>query len=262
MPPREAMAHADAALQKAAAIDPTNIAVRVAMAHRQFTLKRDWAAAEREYRAVMHDPAVLRTVQYHPIALFLVAIGRPDEAVSLVERALDVDPGNLESRVMLGNFLLQAGRLDEALGTYNGIAAELPNESRPLYGAAEVYKRRGDFTRAAESRRKAHELDGEEDAARAFARAGTEAAYAKAEMTLARAELRALESLATDRYIPPFELARLHARVGNREQALAGLERALNDPYVGLALLKVDQSWDSVRADPRFAEVVRRVGIP
>jgi TolB-like protein/tetratricopeptide (TPR) repeat protein len=262
MPPREAMAHADAALQRAAAIDSNNIAVRVAIAHRQFTLKRDWAAAEREYRAVMHEPAVLRTVQYHPIALFFVAIGRPDEAVSLVERALDVDPGNLESRVMLGNFLLQAGRLDDALVTYNAIAAELPDDSRPLFGAAAVYKRRGDFKRAAELRRKAYELDGDEDAARAFARARTEAEYAKAEMTVARAELRAYQRLATDRYIPPFELARLHARVGNREEALAGLEGALSDPYVGLALLKVDEAWDSVRADPRFAEVVRQVGIP
>ena len=142
----------------------------------------------------MHDPAILRTIQYHPIALFFVAIGRPDEAVALVERALVVDPGNLESRVMLGNFQLQAGRLDDALRVYEGIAAEEPQDSRPLFGAADVYKRRGDFARAAEARRKAHELDGDEDAARAFARATTEAEYAKAEVTVARAQLRDLEA--------------------------------------------------------------------
>ena len=126
------------------------------------------------------------------------------------------------------------------------------------------YKRRGDFARAAEARRKAHELDGEEDAARAFARATTEAEYAKAEMTVARAELRELEAAGqANGMSPPFDIARLHAQIGNREQALAGLERAINDDaYVGLALLKVDQAWDSVRADPRFAAVVRRVGIP
>ena len=262
MPPREAMAEGDNALKKAAAIDPNNVAVRLAMAARQFALKRDWAAAEREYRAVMHDPAVLRTVQYHPIALFLVALGQPDEAVALVKRALEVDAGNLESRVMLGNFQLQAGRLNEALATYNAIAADVPDDSRAWFGIADVYKRRNDFARAAEARRKAHELDGDEDAARAFTRAATEAEYAKAELAVARAYLRALQEAAKDRYVPPFDLARAHAQVGHREQALAGLERAVAEPYVGLVFLKVDQAWESVRDDPRFTAIVRKVGIP
>jgi tetratricopeptide (TPR) repeat protein len=263
MAPREAMKLADAALDRAASIDPNNVAVRVAIAHRQFTLKRDWATAEREYRAVMYLPAVLRTVQYHPIALFFVALGQPDEAVALVKRALEVDPGNLESQVMLGNFQLQAGRLDDALRTYTAIAAEVPDDSRPLFGIADVYKRRADFARAAEARRKAHELEDEEDFARAFARATTEAEYAKAEIAVARAELQAKEERVKEgSFVPPFDLARLHAQVGNREQALAGLERALKDPYVGLVFLKVDQAWDSVRDDPRFTAVVRKVGIP
>jgi TolB-like protein/Flp pilus assembly protein TadD/predicted Ser/Thr protein kinase len=262
MPPREALALGDAALRRAAAIDRNNVAVRVATAARQFTLKRDWAAAEREYRAVMHDPVVLRTVQYHPIALFLVAIGRSDEAAALVQRALEVDPGNLESRVMLGNFQLQAGWLDEALRTYHTIAADVPDDSRPLFGIADVYKRRGDFVRAAEVRRKAHALAGDEDAAQAFMGVTTEVEYAKAEVTVARAYLRELEEAGKVTYVPPFDLARAHALAGNREQALAGLERAASDPYVGLTFLKVDQAWESFRADPRFAAVVRRVGIP
>jgi eukaryotic-like serine/threonine-protein kinase len=260
--PREAAVHADAALAKAAAIDPNNFAVRVAMMQRRFGETRDWAAAERDYRAFMNDPAVFRTIQYHPIALFFVAIGRPDEAVTLVERALVVDPGNLESRGMLGNFLLQAGRLDEAQRVYESIAKEAPDDPRPLFGVADVRKRRGEYPAAGEARRRAHELDGDEDAARAFARVTTEAEYEKAEVAVARAELARLEQLARRRYVPPFDLARLHAMIGNREQALAGLEQALDADFTGLSLLKVDQAWDSVRADPRFAAVVRRVGIP
>ena len=260
--PREAAVRQDAALAKAAAIDPHNVAVRVAMVHRRFVDTHDWATTEREYRAVMHDPAVLRTVQYHPISLFFIAIGRPDDAVALVERALVVDPGNTESRVMLGNFLIQAGRLDDALRVYNGIAAEAPGDPRPLFGAADVYKRRGDYARAGESRRRAYELAGDAEAARAFAAATTEAAYAKADITVAKVELKYLQELAKDRYVPPFDLARLHALIGNREQALTGLEQEIDGGSVGLMLLKADQAWDSVRADPRFAAIVRRVGIP
>jgi len=260
--PREAAVHADAALAKAAAIDPNNLAVRVAMMQRRFNVTRDWAAAEREYRSFMNDPAVLRTIQYHPIALFFVAIGRPDEAVALMERALVVDPGNLESRVMLGTALVQAGRLDEALRVYEAIAKEAPDDPRPLFGVADVHKRRGEYPAAAEARRRAHELDGDEDAARAFARVTTEAEYAKAETAVARAELARLGQLAGRRYVPPFDVARLHALIGDREKALSGLEQSLDADFTGLSLLKVDQAWDSVRADPRFAAVVRRVGIP
>jgi TolB-like protein/tetratricopeptide (TPR) repeat protein/tRNA A-37 threonylcarbamoyl transferase component Bud32 len=259
---REAGGHADEALAKAFAIDPNNVGVRVAMTVRRFVTKRDWAAAEREFRAVMDDPAVLRSTQWHPIALLFVAIGRPDEAAALAERALVVDPGNLESRAMLGNFRLQAGRLDEALKVYEGIAAEEPEDSRALFGIADVYRRRGDFARAAETRRKAYVMDGLEDEARAFARVTTEADYAKAELAVARAQLRDLQDLSKQRFVSPLDIARLHAQVGNREEALALLERATDEDMTGLSLLKVDQAWDSVRADPRFAAVVRRIGIP
>jgi serine/threonine protein kinase/tetratricopeptide (TPR) repeat protein len=261
-PPGEALALARQAIAKAAALDPGNGAVRAAMAHQRFQTTRDWAATEREYRALMHDPGVLRSVQYHPISLFFVAIGRPDEAVAIVERALEVDPGNLESRVMLGNFLLQAGRLADAQRVYDQIAVEVPNDPRPLFGAADVQRRRGRFAQAAVARRKAHELSGDEEAAAAFTGVTTEAEYAKADIAVARMQLRDLEMLGTQRYVQPFDIARAHAQVGNREQALTGLEQAVEGEYIGLSLLKVDQAWDSVRDDPRFAAIVRRVGIP
>ena len=267
----DAGVHADEALAKAFALDPNNVAVRLAMAQKRFVTNHDWAAVEREYRAVMDDPTVLRTTMWHPIALFFVAIGRPDEAAALVERALVVDAGNVESRLMLGTYQLQAGRLDEALRVLTAIAAEEPEDSRPLFGIADVYRRRGDFARAAEARRKAYELADDrgdiskalaKDAARAFARVTTEAEYAKAEVAVARAQLRDLQELSTLRFVSPLDIARLHAQVGNREEALALLERATSEDFTGLSLLKVDQAWDSVRADPRFAAVVRRIGIP
>src|SRR5213596_3354812 len=117
----------------------------------------------------MNDPAILRTVEYHPITLFFVAIGKADVAVALVERALTIDPGNVESRNMLGNFLQQAGRLEDAIRVYTAIAADEPGDDRAMFGLADVYKRLGNFPRAAECRRKAYELAGDEAGARLFA---------------------------------------------------------------------------------------------
>jgi tetratricopeptide (TPR) repeat protein len=262
VPASEAEPLAEAARAKVTAIDPTNVAVRVAAVHQRFRTTRDWAAAEREYRTLMYDPKVLRSVQFHPIALFFVAIGKPDEAVSLAERALVADPGNLETRLMLGNFQLHAGHLDNALATFDAIAREVPNDARPLYGAADIYKRRGDFVRAGDVRRKAHELDGDEVGTNAFANVKTESDYVKGEMAVARAYLGYLQQRAKEGFVPPLDFARAHAQLGNREQALAALGRALDEPHIGLALLKVDPSWDSIRADPRFAEIVKKIGIP
>jgi tetratricopeptide (TPR) repeat protein len=166
---------------------------------------------------------------------------------------------------MLGNFLLQAGRLDEAMRAYEAVAAEAPDDPRPHFGIADVHKRRGDYARASASRRKAYELYGDDEAAGAFAGATTEAAYARAELTVARAELLMLEARAKERYIPALDFGRVHAQIGNREQALTWLERAFDEGHgtdVGLVLLKADQAWEPVRADPRFVEIVRRMGIP
>jgi tetratricopeptide (TPR) repeat protein len=164
---------------------------------------------------------------------------------------------------MLGNFLLQAGRLDEALRVYDAISTEVPKDSGAFFGAADVYKRRGDFVRAAAARRKAYELDGDEESAKVFTRAATSADYAKAELTLAKANLHELQQqLAIGEPVSAFDLARAHAQVGNREEALTRLQALADDAFTGLTLLKVDQAWDSVRGDPRFSEVVRRIGIP
>jgi serine/threonine-protein kinase len=261
-PPREALARAADAIRTALAIDPTNVPARAAAASNRFQTTWDWASAERDYRALLRDRGVFRGNQYHPIAMFFVAVGKPDEAVALIERALTDDPGNVESRVMLGSFLVQAGRLDEALKVYDAISLAEPGDARPVLGAADVYIRRGDATRAIEFRRKAYELTGDDDGVRAFAGATTEQDYQKADVALTRVRLRELEELAKERYVSPLDLARLHAHAGDREKAFAALELAMAERPVSLMLLKADQAWDSIRSDPRFAAIVRRVGIP
>src|SRR5260370_22964813 len=90
--------------------------------------------------------------------MFFWARGRPDEAVALMERALRVDPGNVESRIMMADFLVQAGRLDEGLSHYKDIADAEPSEPRPLLGMAEVLKRRGAMSGAIDVLRKTYEL--------------------------------------------------------------------------------------------------------
>jgi predicted Zn-dependent protease len=193
----------------------------------------------------------------------LAAIGKPEEAVELVQRALVLDPGNVESRVMLGNYLLQSRRVQAALSVYRSIADDVPEDSRPWFGISDVYKRSNDFPQAAEARRKGYALAGDGDAEAAFTGKTTEDRYSEAEKTVAQSELRQLEESANTRYIHPFYFAKLLAQIGDRRKALDQLEQASKQGgHVGLMLLRVDSAWDSVLAESRFADVVRRLRIP
>jgi len=262
-PPAEAWRHVDDELRKVAAIDPANVRARVAAASRRFQFDWDWKFAEREYLELSADPRVAGLgPQFQPIAMFFWAEGRPEKAIALIERALQVDPEDIESRIMMAGFLVQAGRLDEALAQYRSIAAREPANAGPFYGMAEIFRRRGDTKDAIDALRKAYEYSGEEHGARLLATARTDADYDNAEIAVARDQLQDLQALAKERYVSPLYLARLYARLDDRDNAFSYLELAFSERSMGMVLLKVDRAWDRIRDDARFAALVRRVGIP
>jgi tetratricopeptide (TPR) repeat protein len=260
--PAEAWPRAEEEIQKAAALDPANVHVRAARASRRFQFEWDWAGTEREYAELSTDPRLLQGNQYHPIAMYFWARGRPEESVALMERALRVDPGNVEARIMMADFLAHAGRLEDAIGHYRAIAETEPSNSRPLFGLAEVLKRRGDMKGAIDALRKAYELSGEEHGGQLLSAARTEKDYENAQVAVAWDQLGILQDLAKERYVSPLDFARLYAQVGEREKAFEGLQIALNERSLGLVWLKVDRAWDRIRDDARFAAIVQRVGIP
>ena len=262
-PPAEVWPRVDEEIRKALALDPGNVLARCSLASRRFFGDWDWNGAEREFDRLSNDPRVLLGEQFRPIALFLWARGRTEDAIALMERSLRVDPGNLVSKNMMADFMAQAGRLEEAVALYRTAIEAQPSDPRPRFGLADVLKRRGDVTGAIEALRKAYELSpGEEAAVKALVAARTEKDYDKAEEEVARFRLGELERLAKEMYVSPLDIARLYARLGQREKAFAHLETALAERSAGLVYLKVDRAWDRIRDDPRFASIVRRVGIP
>jgi serine/threonine-protein kinase len=261
-PPTDAWARVDEEMKAVLAIDPGNFTARSNRAVRYFMFDWNWTGAEKEYAAISADPRAFQSNSYHPIAIYHWVRGRTDEAVAVMERGLVVDPENFESKVMLADLLAQAGRLDDAVTQYTALAAAAPDDSRPLYGLAEVMKRRGQIPDAIATLRKAYEQSNEPAGIEALATARTDADYDAAEVAVARARLAELDSLAATRYVSPLDLARLHARIGDAEGAFSSLALAVAERSPGLVHLKVDRAWDRIRADQRFAAVVRQVGIP
>jgi tetratricopeptide (TPR) repeat protein len=199
---------------------------------------------------------------YHGAAIYFWAAGRPGQSVAMVERGLRLDPRNVESRVMLADFLAEAGRPADSIREYEAIIKAEPTDPRPLFGLANVLRRRAEITEAADALRKAYELTDELTGVQMLENARTAAQYDAAEVEVARQRLETLVQLAGERYVSPVDLAHLYAKIGDREKAFASLQIAINERSSGLVFLKVDRAWDQIRDDPRFEALVRRVGIP
>jgi TolB-like protein len=260
--PSDAWPLAQQALRKAQEIDRDNVLVRGSVASQKFLSDWDWQAADRDYSEVANDPRLLFGEQFRGFTVYLWASGRAAEAAVLVERALRMDPGNLESRVNLADLLTHAGRLDEAIAQYRAVIETDPTHAAAHYGLSQALEFRGDVKGAIAALRKAYELDGEEAGAAALATARTDEDLARAQSAVNRSRLADLEVLARERYVSPLDLARLHAQLGQGEQAFSLLGAAMADRAPGLLYLKVDRAWDRIRADPRFARLVATVGIP
>ena len=260
--PSEAWARQKEEIDKAFAVDPGNVLLRAARAHRRFYFDWNWSGCEAEYRDLATDARLFRTQVWFPIALYYWARGRTEDAITLAERALRIDPGNVGAKLMHASLLIHAGRFDEAVSEYRSIADADRSSPEPLYGVAEALRRKGDLGSAIGALRRAYELSGEEEGVRLLATASTAKDYENAEAGVARGRLETVEELSADRYVSPFDVARLQAQAGDRENAFANLEKALGERSPGLVFLKVDRAWDRIRDDPRFAGLVRRVGIP
>jgi serine/threonine-protein kinase len=261
-PPGEVWPRAEAELEKVLALDPGNVVARCSFATLRLLVQWDWTFAERQFAELVDDPGILVGDGFRGIALYLWGTGRANDAAALLERALRGDPGNLETRVNLADFLANAGRLDEAIAQYRSLVEAEPPFASPRFGLADALKRRGDVAAAIESLRKAYELADEPVGSKALASARTAQDYERAEVAVARSRAAELQAAARDHYVSPFLIARQQALAGEREAALASLEAALEERAPGLVWLKADRTWDKMRDDPRFVAVVRRVGIP
>ena len=261
-PPAESWAGQADQILKALALEPRNVLARAAMTYRRFYFDWDWKYCEGESRELATDPQLLRTDFFRPIGLYLWSRGRTDDAIALLERALRIDPGNVASKMMKANLLVQAGKLDDAIADYRAIAQAEPTNPEVHYGLAEALRRKGDVRGAIETLRKAYALSGEETGGKALATARSEKDYENAERNVARNRLDDLTDLAQERYVSPLDFARLAAQTGDSDRAFASLEAAVAERSPGLVFLKVDRAWDRIRDDPRFAALVLRVGIP
>jgi len=255
LPPREAMPRVREAAQRALALDDS-----LAQAHTSLALVLVWydwdfAAGEREFRrAISLNP---NDSEGHRLyGNFLAATGQLNRALTEMKLAEQLDPLSAPASWDVGRVLFYSGRLAEARAQARK-ALELDDRFAHAYMLlAQISEREGNTTDALSLMEKGMSLAGRTPLFVSMwgyvnARAGkTQEALASIE------ELKRRPS-----YTLPLFLARVNAGLGRSDEAINWLEQAYTDRSESIVWLKVDPSLESLRSEPRFRELVRRVGV-
>ncbi len=256
--PREALPKARAAALEALRIDPRLAEAHTSLAHVLDNYDWNWSEAEREYRrAIELNPNYPPAHQWY--ALLLASMRRFDEALIEMERAKRVDPLSLIINSNQGWVLYFARRYGESIAQCRRTL-----EIDPRFGGAHwvlgfSYLFAGDSSKAVAEEERAVELSGENPGTRATLAYAYAVAGKPAE---ARAILEDLLRLSQRRYVPAFWIATAFAGLGERETAFEWLEKSYQEREGALTLLNIEPRFDSLRPDPRFQDLVRRIGLP
>ncbi|MGA9511709.1 MAG: tetratricopeptide repeat protein, partial [Candidatus Sulfotelmatobacter sp.] len=215
----------------------------------------DWRTAEKEYqRAIQLNPNYATGHQLYAECLALQ--GRFDEAFPEIERARQLDPLSLIIATDNGAILFFAHQYDRAIEQFRAVLEMDPNFPRAHMLIA-VYAQKGLFADAladAEGLRRREESSWSWGAlAYIYGRSGQRAK--------AKFALEQLERESRSQVVDPLSFAIAYIGIGDKEQAIAWLQRAYQWHSSSLTALKVDPTYDPLRNDPRFQALVRRIGL-
>ena len=254
----DAMTKAKAAALKALEIDDTLAEPHVSLAHVKYYYDSDFAGAEREYkRAIELNPKYPTGPQWY--AVYLMSVGRFDEALAQIRHAQELDPLSLPINMTYGWVLLTARQTDQSIEQLRKTLEMDPNFVLTHHRLGLAYEQQGKYDEAIAEFKQVISLTsgkplGVAALAHAYAMSGRRA---EAKETLAK-----LQEQSKVRYVSPSSVAFVFAALDDKEQAFAWLEKAFQVHDGVLVRLKVDSRYDKLRSDPRFAEMMRKMGLP
>jgi len=256
IPSQETFPQAKAAALKALALDDTLAEPHASLAFVYSVYDWDWAAAEKEFqRAIELNPGYETAYRWY--AGFLISVGRTEEGIAATKRALELDPVNMHGATAWHYYF--AHRYDKAIEHYLKHFELHPGRVPAHFFLAQAYEQVGRYEEAIAEFQKAVAVD--PDKLRALA--GLAHAYAlSGRRDEARKILDQLEEQAKRTYVSSYHLAAVQLALGDRDRAIEWLERAYQERSFWIRNLKVDPLFDSLRGDPRFQALLRRMNFP
>ena len=261
MPSREAYPLAEAAARRALQIDSTLGFAHAIVAEATASFHRRWAAAELMFRRALElDPSDPEPHQM--FGVYLRTLGRFDEAEAEMHRAVELDPLTRHFAYQLARVLACAGRPADAAVQF---AKQLALDSiypPAHYELAKALASQGDYDSALNELATGARQWGDTTFGRLIRGNRGSAGYAAARLLGATRSLERLRTRAKRAFVPPVAFAREYIQLGQREESMAWLRRAFEEGDVNLAAaVSCEPEYAPLRADPRFQDIRRRMGL-
>jgi len=257
-PPDQAYSNAKAAAKSAAALDDTLAETHQALAVVATWYDWDWATAEREYRrAIELNPNYAEA--HMGYMYLLMVLRRPQEASTELRTAQDLDPISEITRIGLVENSYLSRRYDDAIAEAKQWQDIYPEEWSLYSYLADAYTEKGMDSLAVEEYLKAQKLVGAGETRIVALRD----AYSSSGLTGFWRKRLALDSMPSSQgYIRAYDVAYDYAALGDRDQCLEWLNRALLQRDGVLIELSLQPRFDLLRSDRRFQDLLRRIGLP
>jgi TolB-like protein/Flp pilus assembly protein TadD len=250
MPSQEGNARAREAVEKALALDPDYALAHARLGFIAMIGDNDPAGAARHYqRALALDPTDVNVLGN--VASFLASLGRRDEALALYEAVIRRDPVNVTTLSNLGNAQCWTGRYDAAIASYRTVLSLSPNRGDTHYNLGMALMLKGDATAAL--------AEIEQEKSESWRMIGPPTAYcALGRKADADAAFNAL--IAKYEKDAPYNIAYGYAFCGNADKAFEWLDKAIAYQDPGLADIVTENLFDKIHSDPRWLPFLRKIG--
>jgi serine/threonine-protein kinase len=255
--PKEAFPRAKEAALQALSIDPDLAEAHASLGTTRFFHDWDWPAAAGDFESCLEgNPSYVPGRRIYSMALS--AVGRRDDSLREAHEALALDPLSLSTMLNLAWALFNARDYQGAKQRCRQAIELAPDFSRARELLALAHAHAGELDAAVEQTRAVMAL--KEPGPRRLAVCGHTFAMA-GDMDAARAMVTRLRDLAARQYVPALAIAFVSAALGKNDTAFGWLERAFDEQDGLLVWLRVDPRLDKLRSDPRFEDLVERVGL-
>ena len=259
IPSNEAKPKAKTNALKALAIDDT-LAEAHAILGSYHDSEWEWADATREFeRALEMNPNSARSHVLFAIPLEL--LGKLDEVFVHLRRAIELDPLNLNGLANLAEAYRYASEYDKSIEQSKKILEIDPNFASAHSNLSWAYLYKGEYDRWLEEweereklRNDSAELAVVEAAKQEYLRSGYRGAWKRV--------VALYEEQAKQGYVDPAKIAALYGILNDKDKAFHWLEKAYGEKSYQLRYLKVSPDYDSLRSDPRYANLLKRMGLP
>ncbi len=255
--PQESFPKAKAAAQKAIELDDSLAEAHTALAYALFNYDWNFEASEKEMnRAVELNPNYSTAYHWRGNAN-LMASGKLDESIKSVARAQELDPLSLIINADLATGYLYSGQYEKAVAQYKKTLGLDENFAYAHTYLGRTYMMMGEYENAAKEYEKAFALGSDPRvimlSACNYSKIGKRAEALK--------KIEELKKIAQEKYVSPYYFALAYTSLGDKNQAFEWLEKAFAAREGRMTLIKVDPLLDDLHSDPRFTDLLKRVGL-